>query len=159
MFQGNCPPNPAWGHHGKYAYDFEMPIGTPVHVMRAGLVIFAEDRYLDTDHTPGHENGVWIEHEDGTVADYLHFTTSSVVPAVGANLQAGDLLGFSGHSGGSDRPHLHVEVFASRGNYAKANTLPVTFNNLEGETALSGELLEGNVYAALAPDSARSAAR
>jgi murein DD-endopeptidase MepM/ murein hydrolase activator NlpD len=159
MFQGNCPANPLWGHHGKFAYDFAMPIGTPVHAMRAGSVIFTEDRYLDTDHTPGHENGIWIEHEDGTVADYLHFTTSSVVPAVGEDVQAGDLLGFSGHSGGSDRPHLHVEVFATRGNYVKSNTLPVTFSNLEGETAPSGELLEGNAYTALASDSASASAR
>jgi murein DD-endopeptidase MepM/ murein hydrolase activator NlpD len=151
MFQGNCPTNPAWGHHGKFAYDFEQPIGTPVHAMRGGNVIFTEDRYLNSDHTPGHENGVWIEHADGTVANYLHFSPSSVVALTGITVQPGDILGFSGHSGASDRPHLHVEAFGSRGNYSKANTIPVTFNNAGGVTKPSGELIQGNAYLALDP--------
>lgn len=149
MFQGNCPENPQWGHHGKFAYDFEQPLGTPVHAMRAGTVIFTEDRYLNTDHTPGHENGVWIEHSDGTVANYLHFSPSSVVVVTGTTVQQGDLLGFSGHSGGSDRPHLHVEAFANRGNYSKPNTVPITFANAAGVTHPSGELIQGNAYTAL----------
>ena len=119
--------------------------------MRGGTVIFTEDRYLNTDHTPGHENGVWIEHADGTVANYLHFSPSSVVVVVGSTVQPGDLLGFSGHSGGSDRPHLHVEAFGSRGNYSKANTIPITFNNAGGDTLASGELIQGNTYRTRGP--------
>ncbi len=111
-------------------------------------------------HAAGHENGVWIEHADGTVSNYLHMTQSSVVVAVGAAVTAGDLVGFSGNSGASDRPHLHVEAYASQGDFVKSNTLPITFSNLEGETALSGELLQDEAYTALAPSpSARSSAR
>jgi murein DD-endopeptidase MepM/ murein hydrolase activator NlpD len=149
MFQGNCPPNPAWGHHGKYAYDFEMPIGTPVHAMREGTVFFTEDRFQDSDHTPGHENGVWIEHVDGTVADYLHMTQSSVVVTIGVEVSAGDLLGFSGNSGASSGPHLHVESFASRGSFEKSDTLPITFNNADGDLAENGGLIQDNAYTAL----------
>lgn len=149
MFQGNCPPNPTWGHHGKYAYDFQMPIGTPVHAMRDGTVFFTEDRFADTDHTAGHENGVWIEHADGAVSNYLHMTQSSVVVVVGMTAQAGDLLGFSGNSGASDRPHLHVEAFATRGPFVQSNTLPITFNNAEGETDSKGGLVQDRAYLAL----------
>jgi murein DD-endopeptidase MepM/ murein hydrolase activator NlpD len=149
MFQGNCPANPAWGHYGKFAYDFDLPLDTPVYAMRAGEVIFSEDRYLNSDHTQGHENGVWVRHEDGTVADYLHFSPSTVVPAVGTAVEAGDLLGFSGDSGGSPVPHLHVEAFANGSNFDKANTIPLTFNNAEGVTRPSGELIQGNAYTAL----------
>jgi murein DD-endopeptidase MepM/ murein hydrolase activator NlpD len=151
MFQGNCPAHPAWGHYGKFAYDFEQPIGTPVHAMRGGTVIFTEDRYLNSDHACGHENGVWIEHDDGTVADYLHFSPSSVVVVTATKVQAGDLPGFSGDSGGSDRPHLHVEAFANRNDYSKPNTIPLTFNNAGGITEARGELIQGNAYAALDP--------
>jgi murein DD-endopeptidase MepM/ murein hydrolase activator NlpD len=151
MFQGNCPPNPTWGHHGKYAYDFQMPIGTPIHAMRDGAVFFTEDRFEDSDHTAGHENGVWIEHADGTVSNYLHMTQSSVVVTVGTLVAAGDLLGFSGNSGASDRPHLHVEAYASRGNFVKSNTLPITFNNAEGLLAPSGELVQDQAYTAAPP--------
>lgn len=148
MFQGNCPPNPAWGHHGKYAYDFQMPIGTPVHAMRDGFVFFTEDRFEDSDHTAGHENGVWIEHADGSVANYLHMTQSSVVVVVNTTVSAGDLLGFSGNSGASDRPHLHVESFESRGSFMKSNTLPITFSNADGPLAPSGELVQDQAYTA-----------
>ncbi len=149
MFQGNCPPNPAWGHHGKYAYDFQMQIGTPLHAMRDGTVIFLEDRYADSDHTPGHENGVWIEHADGTVSNYLHMTQSSVVVVIGTAVRVGDLLGFSGNSGASDRPHLHVEAFATRGPYIHSNTVPITFNNADGEIEFSGALIQDRAYTAL----------
>ncbi len=148
MFQGNCPPNPTWGHHGKYAYDFQMPIGTPIHAMRDGTAFFTEDRFEDSDHTAGHENGVWIEHDDGTVSNYLHMTQSSVVVTVGAAVTAGDLVGFSGNSGASDRPHLHVEAYASRGNFEKSNTLPITFSNADGPLAPSGELVQDQAYTA-----------
>ena len=36
MFQGNCPANPAWGHNGMFAYDFDLPMGTPVRAVARG---------------------------------------------------------------------------------------------------------------------------
>ncbi len=48
----------------------------------------------------------------------------------------------------SDRPHLHVEAYASLGNFVKSNTLPITFSNAEGPLAPSGELVQDQAYSA-----------
>jgi murein DD-endopeptidase MepM/ murein hydrolase activator NlpD len=149
MFQGNCPSDASWGHHGMFAYDFAMPLGTPVRAMRAGTVFFVADSFSNDDHTPGHENGVWVLHADGTVANYLHFSPSSAAVAVDDAVAAGDLLGLSGHSGASDRPHLHVQAYADGFSFTKPNTVPVTFVNAGGPTLQSGELIQDQAYTAL----------
>jgi murein DD-endopeptidase MepM/ murein hydrolase activator NlpD len=149
MFQGNCPVNPAWGHHGMFAYDFEMPLGTPVYAMRAGTVTFTESRYANDDHTPGHENTVWLRHDDGTVSVYAHFSPAAVMVLVGAAVQAGDQLGLSGHSGASDRPHLHVQAYATAMRFEKQDSVPITFVNADGPLRPTGELIQDNAYTAL----------
>lgn len=149
MFQGNCPTNPRWGHHGKFAYDFEMPIGTPVYAMRAGTVIYIVDGFANDDHAQGHENSVWIVHDDGTMSDYQHFSPNTITVLVGMSVLQGDYLGLSGHSGGSDRPHLHVGAYANTQSSSKANSIPVTFSNADGMTEASGGLMQGYAYTAL----------
>jgi murein DD-endopeptidase MepM/ murein hydrolase activator NlpD len=56
------------GGVGLYAIDFVMPIGTPVHAARAGVVVAVEDRYSDDDHADFHENWAMVRHADSTVA-------------------------------------------------------------------------------------------
>ncbi len=149
VIQGNCPPDPRWGHYGRFGYDFDMPLGTPVHAMRAGAVIYMEDRYQNGDHTPGHENGVWIEHADGTIADYVHLSPSSVLVRTGEEVRAGDLLGYSGDTGYSAGPHLHVETLADDSSFGGENTTPLTFRNADGPLGPNGELTQGGAYTAL----------
>lgn len=150
VIQGNCPPDPRWGHYGRFGYDFDMPLGTPVHAMRAGVVFHTEDRWQNGDHTAGHENGVWIEHADGTVADYVHLSPSSVIVTAGETVEAGDLLGYSGDTGYSAGPHLHVETLDGEG-FDGPNTTPLTFSNAQGPLGPNGELLQGESYLALPP--------
>ena len=149
MFQGNCPPNPAWGHHGKFAYDFDLPLSTPVYAMRAGTVVFVANGYSNDDHIAGHENGVWMMHADGTISNYLHLSPNSVTVLLNASVQPGDYIGLSGNSGASSGPHLHVEAYANGLNFNKSNTVPITFSNAGGATEPSGGLIQGNAYTAL----------
>lgn len=51
---------PANGGVGLYAIDIRMPIGTPIHAMRSGVVIAVEERFSDDDHADFHENWVMI---------------------------------------------------------------------------------------------------
>jgi hypothetical protein len=151
MFQGNCPPDPAWGHFGMFAYDFWMPLGTPLFAARDGTVIWANEQYRDGDHTPGHENNLLIQHSDGTVMRFGHLTLDGIVVEVGDFVRQGDLVAHSGDTGNSGGPHLHVDLLGDSMSWSKSNTLPLTFRNAGGRLAESGELLLNETYTALPP--------
>ena len=36
-----CPPNPSWGHHNWFAYDFNTQIGDTIVAARSGKVILS----------------------------------------------------------------------------------------------------------------------
>lgn len=147
MIQGACPPNPAWGHHGSYAWDFEMEIGTPVVAARGGLVYFVVESIEDGD--PSQPNGIGIEHADGTVAQYYHFTKDGVLVEPGDTVTQGQTIGLSGNTGPSTGPHLHLWVLRSRSMAGKADSLPISFSNAGGPLGSDGGLVQGATYRAL----------
>ncbi len=130
--QGNCSltgPTHYPGSVFKYAYDFLMPIGTPVTAARAGAVIDVERSFFDSTRIVGQENYVFVRHEDGTVARYLHFTHNGPLVEVGDLVEVGQVIGLSGDSGNSRTPHLHFDVVTcADGSYACPSS-PITFNN------------------------------
>ena len=103
-------------HRGaeQYALDFGMPIGTPVHAARDGVVVLLED---------SHDSGCWREecmrlanfvvllHTDGTTGEYFHLQRGSVRVRVGEQVLRGELLARSGNTGLSTAPHLHFGVY------------------------------------------------
>ena len=107
--------NGSYSHtdHGKYAIDFDMPIGTPVLAARAGRVVD-----IKQDSTRGGEgkqyendgNYVTILHDDATLGHYFHLHPNTVKVALGQQVAAGDMLGRAGNTGYSSGPHLHLEV-------------------------------------------------
>jgi murein DD-endopeptidase MepM/ murein hydrolase activator NlpD len=105
-----------WSHRGgsKYAVDFAMPVGTPVHAARNGFVVQtvahhnrggASRRYAE------YANYVVVLHDDGTTGEYHHLMQDGVAVNVGDSVESGDLLGFSGNTGFSSIPHLHFAVY------------------------------------------------
>jgi murein DD-endopeptidase MepM/ murein hydrolase activator NlpD len=130
--QGNCSltgPTHFPSSVYKYAYDFLMPIGTPVTAARAGIVIDVESRFFDSTRIVGQENYVFIRQDDGTVARYLHFTHNGPRVSIGDHVAAGQLIGLSGDTGNSLSPHLHFDVVpCADGSYACVS-MPVTFFN------------------------------
>jgi hypothetical protein len=146
MFQGNCSPPPG-GHRQTFAYDFDFGMGDPIYAARTGTVISVNDQYSDDDHTVGHENNVFVEHLDLTVARYTHLMQGGAEVTVGQVVMAGDLLGLAGNSGNSSGPHLHFQVFQGR-NYNANNALPITFSNAVGNLGPNDDLLEGEAYTA-----------
>lgn len=120
----------------KYSIDVPMPIGTDVLAIRAGTVVRVEERFVDGDNEPGHENYVFVQHEDDTVARYVHLTNLGAVVNVGDTVQISQPVGFSGHTGNSSEPHLHFDV--TRGccvvppqwnELRFGETIPLTFRN------------------------------
>jgi murein DD-endopeptidase MepM/ murein hydrolase activator NlpD len=57
-------------------------------------------------------NAIFILHEDGTIARYLHLKQGGANVEVGDRVAVGDLIGFSGNTGYSQSPHLHFDVFS-----------------------------------------------
>jgi len=136
-------PDGAFSHRGVYAYDFQVPEGTPVLAARAGIVSFVRDgserggpdrRLLDE------ANSVVVFHDDGTFAAYTHLR-SNVVVRVGQSVHVGELLGWSGSTGFTQGPHLHFEVWRRSAGGGR-RTLPVKFMN--GQRTVEGR--EGTVF-------------
>ncbi len=117
-----------FSHENRFAIDFAMPDGTPVHAARSGVVI-----RIKTDSQKGGKdpsfaedgNYISILHNDGTIAHYVHLRTGGSVVRLGERIQKGRLIGYSGNTGFSTEPHLHFEV--QKPEKMKLVTIPVKF--------------------------------
>jgi murein DD-endopeptidase MepM/ murein hydrolase activator NlpD len=89
-----------WGklHAGE---DFAAPIGTPVHAISAGTIVFAGVE-------SGYGNKIEIRHWDGTCSWYGHL--SKIEVKVGQKVTSDQLIGLVGDTGHSTGPHLHLEI-------------------------------------------------
>ena len=122
-------------HRGiaRYAYDFGMPIRTPVHAARSGVVIGIEERFTDGNSDPDDENRVFVQHSDGTVARYYHLTRWGAAVKLGETVAQGKVIGLSVNTGSSVAPSLHSDVVRQScgEEYFGPNceTVPVTFRN------------------------------
>jgi Peptidase family M23/Bacterial SH3 domain len=134
--QGN---NGGTSHTGRtqYAFDFAIPLNTPLLAMQEGTVaaIFNETGPGDQCYNGGPSscfpfaNYVLLMHPDGTTSIYKHLNRVDV--AVGAAVTRGTVVGLSGSTGYSTGPHAHVmrqEVCAS----ANCQSLPLSFADVDG---------------------------
>lgn len=101
----------------KYAYDFSMPIGTPVLAARAGTVATIEQGFTEAGETEEFSrkgNNIRVLHDDGTWAVYVHLDPRSARVRIGDKVEVGQVLALSGNTGRSKGPHLHLAVQANR---------------------------------------------
>lgn len=123
--------NGRFSHKGsnRYAIDWKMPEGTPIHAARGGVVV-----KLKSDSNRGgpsmeydkYNNYVLIRHDDGTLAHYCHLKHDGVRVFPGQIVKAGDLIALSGNTGFSSGPHLHFCVFKTK-NGRERESIPVKF--------------------------------
>lgn len=111
-------------HRGweEHAFDFTMPVGSPVCAARAGEVtqVIVEN---DGHGYKWPNNKVVVRHEDGTLANYLHLKRNGSKVQVGDRVTQGQVIAESGHVGNSMLPHLHFHVTDAE----RKRTLPITF--------------------------------
>lgn len=90
--------------------DFRAPTGTPVAAMASGVVVETGDTDIAC---PGASYGKWvlIRYNNGLSSVYGHL--SLVKATAGQTVVAGDIVAYSGNSGYSTGPHLHVSLYAS----------------------------------------------
>ena len=88
-------------HHGV---DYAAPVGTPVHSVADGTVIFAGwDR-------GGGGNTLKIKHAGNLETGYLHLKSFAKGIKVGTRVSQGQLIGYVGSTGSSTGPHLDYRI-------------------------------------------------
>jgi murein DD-endopeptidase MepM/ murein hydrolase activator NlpD len=144
--------NGSYSHTGaeQYAIDWRMPVGTPVHAARSGIVAKVKDDSSKGGGDRKYEqcaNYILIRHDDGTLANYAHLQKNGSKVSVGQKVEVGDLIALSGSTGFSTGPHLHFAVFKTRDGRQR-ESIPVKFRTSEIAAA---NLVEGKTYRSL-PD-------
>ena len=100
-------------HHDYPAIDLMIPTGTPIYAVRGGTVA----RVVEWPHNCWEVGrceqtcgiGLSIDGNDGTRYIYCHGSRSNGL-AVGDQVTTGQLLMWSGNTGRSGAPHLHLEI-------------------------------------------------
>jgi murein DD-endopeptidase MepM/ murein hydrolase activator NlpD len=122
------------GDGSRYAVDFSMPEGTPVHASRGGIVVgVREDNNTGgpTKDFEGLANHVIIRHQDGTIGEYLHLKKDGAAVEVDDSVNKGQIIGYSGNTGFSTGPHLHFGVYKTY-NGKKRISFPIKFTSADG---------------------------
>lgn len=129
----------------KFAIDWNMPEGTPIRAARAGVVVGTRqdsrsggpDRKFEND-----ANYILIQHSDQTIANYAHLMPAGVRVKIGQRVETGEMIGYSGNTGFSSGPHLHLSVFKANDGRTR-ESIPIRFNLGNGQPAT---LLAGKRY-------------
>jgi len=129
VIQGN---HGSYTHNGfnQYAWDFALPVNTPVCAAAAGRVVRVKQD--GTAGGPSNEfltegNTIVIDHGDGYFTQYLHLAPGSAKVTEGSLVSGGAVIALSGNTGFSSTPHLHFHVQDSTG-----RSLPARFEDVPG---------------------------
>ena len=139
--QGNCGQVTHVGQI-RFAYDFDIQNGEQIIASRGGTVYEIEVSKPDSGGSGWFEtNYIYILHDDGTMAAYVHLQENGALVIQGATVNQGDPIALSGNSG-TETPHLHFQVYSRVDSW---RTLPITFSNVPTER---NGLIEGQSYTA-----------
>ena len=126
------------------AIDIAMPVGTPVHAAREGVVINIARGFFRGGmkiENLDESNFVQVLHDDGTTAIYAHLQLDTVRVRPGQHVARGEYIANSGNTGFSSGPHLHFVVLRNGG--LRPVSVPVTFAGPAGSSVVprSGVML------------------
>jgi murein DD-endopeptidase MepM/ murein hydrolase activator NlpD len=125
-----------FSHTGRerYAVDFDMPIGTPVHAARDGVVakvVMHNDRGCWERACGKFANYIIVLHDDGSTGEYYHLDHLGAVVSQGEVVAAGQLIGRSGNTGHTTMPHLHFAVYRAD-TWGRTQSLRFRFASKDG---------------------------
>ena len=116
----------------RYAVDIMMPVDTPVHAARGGVVVEVNDDYYRSGTEQAYANkanSIRILHDDDSMAIYAHLALEKAQVSAGDIVKAGQLIAYSGNTGYTTGPHLHFAVQINRG----MELVSVPFQFVDGE--------------------------
>ncbi|SFP68450.1 Putative peptidoglycan binding domain-containing protein [Amycolatopsis arida] len=87
-------------HHDYPAIDLPVSSGTPVYAVNGGSA-------TKIPNTGSCGYGVTVNAKDGGVYTYCHFRQAAVASG---EVKAGQLIGYSGNTGRTSGPHLHLQI-------------------------------------------------
>ncbi len=118
----------------KHAVDFVVPEGTEVLAACKGKV---SGVHIDSDEGGvsdkyradpwGFVNWITIDHENGEFSQYFHLRHGGSCVEVGQEVEAGEVIGYSGNTGLSTGPHLHFHVAVENDSEVGWETLKIRF--------------------------------
>ena len=118
----------------EFAIDFNMPVGTPVHAARSGVVARVEESNSKgcwEDGCGQYANFVVILHSDGTTGEYYHLNKDGSLVEVGESVSQGQKIAYSGNTGHTTMPHLHFAVYRAI-EWGKTQSIAVRFKSADG---------------------------
>ncbi|KOY88098.1 hypothetical protein AD998_06935 [bacterium 336/3] len=105
--------NGSYSHQNENSIDFKTPEGSKVVAMREGVVIAVKEDSNKGGPNSSYANDgnyILIHHSDNTFGLYYHFKQNGCVVNEGDAIKQGQLIGYSGNTGWSSEPHLHVNI-------------------------------------------------
>lgn len=147
LYQGYCG-TPNHGKDNQLAYDFELPLESPILAARSGSVVAVMDTHEDSDRYDSVFNYVFIQHDDDTAAFYAHLRQHSVVVGLGERVEAGQQIALLGHLGNPVADLLHFGVYP--GWPTGPDDMAVNFRNADGPLDERRGLVQGATYQAVA---------
>jgi murein DD-endopeptidase MepM/ murein hydrolase activator NlpD len=132
-----------FSHKNTAALDFEMPEGTPIFAAREGIIYSFKDDSNEGGPFSKYKNKanyIIVKHTDGSFGCYWHLKKDGVVVKKGS-ITKGQLIGYSGATGFTLRPHLHFSV-KRKLNYEMDSFIQTNFETTDGIKILQN----GNSY-------------
>jgi len=125
-----------FSHRGReeFAVDFDMPVGTPVHAARSGIVARIEESHSKgcwEDDCGQYANFMVILHNDGTTGEYYHLDKDGALVEVGHTVTRGQKIALSGNTGHTTMPHLHFAVYRAV-RWGRTQSIEVRFQGADG---------------------------
>ena len=115
----------------EFAIDIDMPVGTPVHAARGGIVARVEESHAKgcwEDGCGKYANYIVILHSDGTTGEYYHLDRNGAIVSVGDSVSQGQKIGYSGNTGHTTMPHLQFAVDRAT-HWGNTQSIPVRFQS------------------------------
>ena len=125
-----------FSHRGleRYAVDFYMKEGTPVHAAREGVVVRTVEEHSRgcwEDGCGKFANFIVILHSDGSTGEYYHLQRNGSLVEPGDYVERGQRIGRSGNTGHTTMPHLHFAVYEAA-EWGNTRSLPIRYASANG---------------------------